>query len=85
MKYFFSTLILFVLISCSSKSSSSTTSIPPTACECAKNTMQAGTSDFDQSIRTICEEYSATLTQEERMQRVMEALECINPKAIQNF
>tara|TARA_Y100000994_G_scaffold222631_1_gene203010 strand:+ start:408 stop:530 length:123 start_codon:yes stop_codon:yes gene_type:complete len=39
--------------------------------------MKAGTSDFNQSIQTACEEYAATLTQEERVERAMKALECI--------
>jgi hypothetical protein len=77
MKYFFSILVFFFLISCSSGPSSSTTSSVPTACSCAKNAMKAGTSDFDQSIQTACEEYAATLTQEQRVERAMKALECI--------
>ncbi len=77
MKYFFSILVFFFLISCSSGPSSNTTSSVPTACSCAKNAMKAGTSDFDQSIQTACEEYAATLTQEQRVERAMKALECI--------
>ena len=77
MKYFFSIITLLFLISCSNGSSSNTTSSVPTACACAKNAMKAGTSDFDQSIQTACEEYAATLTQEKRVERAMKALECI--------
>lgn len=77
MKYFFSILVFCFLISCSSGSSSNTTSSIPTACSCAKNAMKAGTSDFDQSVQTACEEYAATLTQEQRVERAMKALECI--------
>ena len=78
MKYFFSILLLsFFLISCNSGTSSDTTSTAPSACACAKNAMKAGTNEFNQSIQTACEEYAATLTQDQRMERAMKALECI--------
>lgn len=77
MKHFIS-ILLFFLISCINSTEPNTTSTIPSACSCAKNAMKAGTNEFDQSIQTACEKYMNIINQEERVERAMEGLECIN-------
>ena len=78
MKYFVATSVIIILCLISCKSSSSTP--PPSICDCVQNglLMLAQKSGFDKALQTKCDEYSNTLTEQERTDRYMEGLNCLH-------
>ena len=67
------TIILFV--SCNTNNNSS---YAPDICDCFKNIRKLNTDDFNEELNKKCQEYSATLTLEKRIQRAMKESDCSN-------
>mgnify|MGYP001305822639 CR=1 FL=1 len=68
-------IIIVFFISCNN---SNNVASNPDVCNCVENIMKSGTDDFNENLNKRCQEYSATLTPEQRVDRAMEGLKCIS-------
>ena len=67
------TIILFV--SCNTDNNLSSA---PDICDCFKNIRKLNTDNFNEELHKQCQEYSATLSLEKRIQRAMKESDCSN-------
>ena len=64
--------IIILFISCNTSSNNA-----PDVCECIQNIVKMSSDNFDKELDQKCQEYSSTLSQEDRVERAMEGLECL--------
>ena len=64
--------IIILFISCSTSSNDA-----PDVCDCIQNIMKMSNDNFDKELDQKCQEYSAQLSQEDRVERAMKGLECL--------
>ena len=64
--------IIILFISCNTSSNKA-----PDVCDCIQNIMKMNNDTFDKELDQKCQEYSATLSQDDRVERAMKALECL--------
>ncbi len=50
---------------------------PPSACDCAKNSIKVGTESFDKILQKRCEVYAEKLSKAEKEARAIEGMKCI--------